>query len=40
MYRQDTVNVCWLGMVGDASQVNIRMESKKQFLKDLSEECE
>lgn len=32
-YRQDIVNVWWLGTVVDGAQVDSRMESRSQFMK-------
>lgn len=32
-YRQDIVNVWWLGTVVDGAQVDARMESRSQFMK-------
>ena len=35
-----TLNIWWLGTVGDAAQVDVRMERRNLFLKGLSKKCE
>lgn len=39
-YRQNIVNIRWLGMVGDTARADVRMESRSQSMKGLSKDYE